>query len=118
MYLLKEGMIFQDTPAAKHVSASDLAKRQKGFTERKRLLESNPNLMISRTRLSVRNLGKEVTAFSLKRCGVLAVKRFWEEVENGGGRRGLEDVVIQEEVDEGREIPGKDRRIVVKQVRK
>ncbi|KAI8836641.1 hypothetical protein BC829DRAFT_436603 [Chytridium lagenaria] len=108
MYLLKEGMIFSKSDAAKGVPPVELEKRQKSYTERKRLLDTNPSLFISKTRLSVRNLGNKVTDAGLKRV--------LDEVAEGG-RKGLEKEVVDEEIEEGREKPGPDRRITLKQVK-
>ncbi|KAJ3208980.1 RNA recognition motif-containing protein [Dinochytrium kinnereticum] len=116
MYLLKEGAIFAKSDAAIGVNPAELEKRQKSFTERRRLLESNPNLFISKTRLSVRNLGPKVTDAGLKRVAILAVKRFWDEVSEGT-RKGLEKEVIDEEIEEGHEKPSSTRQIKLTQVK-
>ncbi|KAJ3331737.1 RNA recognition motif-containing protein [Blyttiomyces sp. JEL0837] len=113
MYLIKEGVIFPGTEAAEGISPTELSKRQKSFAERRRLLESNPNLFISRTRLSIRNLHPNVGDKFLRRAGILAVMRFWDEV-SARRRKGLEREVIEEEKEEGREVPSKERKILVK----
>ncbi|KAJ3104804.1 RNA recognition motif-containing protein [Phlyctochytrium planicorne] len=116
MYLLKEGMIYEKSDAAIGVPPLDLSKRQRSLTERKRLLDTNPSLFISRTRLSVRNLVTKVTDAGLKRAAILSVKRFWDEVKEGS-RKTLEKEVFDEEVEEGREKPGPDRQIKLVQVK-
>ncbi|KAI8609849.1 hypothetical protein BC830DRAFT_1173203 [Chytriomyces sp. MP71] len=113
MYLIKEGVIFQNSRESEGILPTELSKRQKSYTERKRLLASNPNLFLSRTRLSVRNLGLKVTEFSLKRAAILCVKRFWEEAKQRK-RKGLEDEVLEEDKQDGLEPPGSDRRIIIK----
>ncbi|KAJ3387509.1 RNA recognition motif-containing protein [Chytriomyces hyalinus] len=113
MYLIKEGVIFQNSKEAEGILPTELSKRQKSYTERKRLLASNPNLFLSRTRLSVRNLGLKVAEYGLKRAAILSVKRFWEEVK-ARKRKGLEEEVLEEDKQDGLEPPGTDRRIIVK----
>ncbi|KAJ3127671.1 RNA recognition motif-containing protein, partial [Irineochytrium annulatum] len=116
MHLLPEGLIRPNTPEARALTEPELVRRQKGYQERKRLLGSNPSLYVSRHRLSVRGLNNKVEDAALKRAAVLAVKRFWDEVE-AGKRKGLEEVVVEEELEEGRERPSGERRIKVKQAK-
>ncbi|KAI9346456.1 hypothetical protein BDR26DRAFT_916429 [Obelidium mucronatum] len=112
MYLIKEGVIFPNSKEADGILPTELSRRQKSYTERKRLLASNPNLYLSRTRLSIRNLNLKVTEDALKRAGVLSVKRFWEEVK-GRKRKGLEEEVLEEDKAEGHKPPGPDRSVKV-----
>ncbi|KAJ3298766.1 RNA recognition motif-containing protein [Rhizoclosmatium sp. JEL0117] len=112
MYLIKEGVIFPNSKEAVGILPTELSRRQKSYTERKRLLASNPNLYLSRTRLSIRNLNMKVTEDSLRRAGVLCVKRFWEEVK-ARKRKGLEEEVLDEDKAEGKAPPGTDRPIKV-----
>ncbi|KAJ3030256.1 UNVERIFIED_CONTAM: RNA recognition motif-containing protein [Siphonaria sp. JEL0065] len=116
MYLIKEGVIFPNSKEADGILPTELSRRQKSYTERKRLLATNPNLYLSRTRLSIRNLGLKVTEDSLKRAGILCVKRFWEEVK-GRKRKGLEEEVLEEEKAEGHKPPGLDRSVKVAKVK-
>ncbi|KAJ1559287.1 RNA recognition motif-containing protein, partial [Cladochytrium tenue] len=112
-YLLREGLVEPGTEAARGMPAEDLEKRQRSYTERRRLLQSNPNLYVSRTRLSVRNLPVRVDAPLLRRAAILAVCRFWEEVYDRQ-RSGLEKAVIDQELNEGKQTPGASRRVVIK----
>ncbi|KAJ3199879.1 RNA recognition motif-containing protein [Entophlyctis luteolus] len=112
MYLVKEGVIFPNSNEAVGLLPAEVSKRQKSYTERKRLLDKNPNLFISKTRLSVRNLGAKVSDLVLKRGAVLAVKRFWEDVK-AKKRKPLEDEVVLEDTEAGLEPPGRNRRIQV-----
>ncbi|KAJ3043879.1 RNA recognition motif-containing protein [Rhizophlyctis rosea] len=116
LYLMREGVIFPDSEAAKSLTPNEISKRQASYAERKRLLATNPNLFMSRTRLSVRNLGLKVDDRELKKVGLVAVKRFWEEVGRGE-REGLEEEVVEEERKEGRGVPGKGRKVNVKQAK-
>ncbi|KAJ1559815.1 RNA recognition motif-containing protein [Cladochytrium tenue] len=112
-YLLREGLVEPGTEAARGMPAEDLEKRQRSYTERRRLLQSNPNLYVSRTRLSVRNLPVRVDAPLLRRAAILAICRFWEEVYDRQ-RSGLEKAVIDQELNEGKQTPGASRRVVIK----
>ncbi|KAJ3412626.1 RNA recognition motif-containing protein [Chytridiales sp. JEL 0842] len=112
LYLMKEGVVFPNSKEAVGVSASELSKRQKSFAERRRLLETNPNLFISRTRLSVRNLHPKITDHLLRRMGILSVMRFREEASTGV-RTPLEQEVVDEELEAGLEKPEGNRRIQV-----
>lgn len=95
MYLITEGVIFPDSDAAKGMSPSELSRRQKSYAERKRLLALNPNLFMSKTRLSIRNLNLRVDDKLLQSAAQNAVSSFWEEVSEGK-REGLEPDVMEE----------------------
>ncbi|RKP18172.1 hypothetical protein ROZALSC1DRAFT_30102, partial [Rozella allomycis CSF55] len=80
-FLLKEGVIFPDSPAAKDLTPSELKRRMESFDERKRQLK-NPNFIVSKTRLSVRNLPLDVDETQLKllaRNSVMERKKLTEE---------------------------------------
>lgn len=95
MYLITEGVIFPDSDEAKGMSPSELSRRQKSYTERKRLLALNPNLFMSKTRLSIRNLNLKVDDKLLQSSAQNAVNSFWAEV-NEGKRESLESDVMEE----------------------
>ncbi|KAJ3153342.1 RNA recognition motif-containing protein [Geranomyces michiganensis] len=116
LYLMREGVVFPDTKAAETLTPAELAKRQTSFAERKRILATNPNLFISRTRLSVRNLGLKVDDKELKKVAMIAVRKFWDEVRKGL-REGMEPEVIKEELAEGRAEPSGSRRAVLSQAK-
>ncbi|KAI9340030.1 hypothetical protein DFJ73DRAFT_845792 [Zopfochytrium polystomum] len=113
MYLIREGLVLPESDAAVGVPVEELNKRQKSYTERKRLLDTNPNLMLSKVRLSVRNLDPMVSSLSLRRAAILAVKRFWEDVHQRA-RKGLEKEVMDEEIAQGRQVPGSSRKVMIK----
>ncbi|KAJ3182098.1 RNA recognition motif-containing protein [Geranomyces variabilis] len=116
LYLMREGVVFPDTKAAETLTPAELAKRQTSFAERKRILATNPNLFVSRTRLSVRNLGLKVDDKELKKVAGIAVRKFWDEVRKGL-REGMEPEVIKEELAEGRAEPSGLRRAVLSQAK-
>ncbi|KAH8829583.1 hypothetical protein DL96DRAFT_1792260 [Flagelloscypha sp. PMI_526] len=88
IYLLREGVIFPNSPAAATVSATDLGKRQSSFSARKTLLKTNPSLYVSKKRLSIRQIPLFVSERNLKRLAIHAVKQFEAEVKTGQ-RNGL-----------------------------
>ncbi|CED82368.1 Nucleolar protein fibrillarin NOP77 (RRM superfamily) [Phaffia rhodozyma] len=82
-YLMREGVIFANSPAAASLSEIELEKRQKSFNDRKTLLSSNPSLYISKTRLSIRQLPTFCTDRTLKRLAIHACREFDAEVGRG-----------------------------------
>ncbi|WWC87334.1 uncharacterized protein L201_002223 [Kwoniella dendrophila CBS 6074] len=79
-YLMREGVIFPNSPAAASLPEAEVEKRQASFNARKTLLRSNPSLYISKTRLSIRQLPLFATDRTLKRLGIYAVREFDNEV--------------------------------------
>ncbi|KAG5239011.1 RNA recognition motif-containing family protein [Salix suchowensis] len=72
LYLAKEGLILEGTPAAEGVSISDMAKRNRLQEDKMTKLRS-PNFHVSRTRLVVYNLPKSMTEKQLKKLFIDAV---------------------------------------------
>ncbi|KAA3454213.1 RNA-binding protein 28 isoform X1 [Gossypium australe] len=72
LYLAKEGLIVEGTPAAKDVSASDMEKRQM-LHEKKMTKLQSPNFHVSKTRLVIYNLPKSMTENELKQLCIEAV---------------------------------------------
>ncbi|KAJ3111761.1 RNA recognition motif-containing protein, partial [Nowakowskiella sp. JEL0407] len=101
LHLLSEGVIFPTSPLAQQIPAGEMSKRMKSYSERKRILKTNPNLSVSKTRVSVRNLEKSVGDSGLKAAARRAVELFWKDVESG--KRGfLEGEVVDEMVECGK----------------
>ncbi|XP_019449599.1 PREDICTED: RNA-binding protein 28-like isoform X2 [Lupinus angustifolius] len=73
LYLAKEGLILEGTPAAEGVSASDMLKRQELERKKKTKLQS-PNFHVSTTRLIIYNLPKSMSEKELKKLCIDAVK--------------------------------------------
>ncbi|CAL1711095.1 unnamed protein product [Somion occarium] len=115
LYLLREGLILPNTPAAQLLSATEVENRTQSFNARRALLRSNPSLYVSRTRLSVRQLPLFVSERMLKRLAIHAVRAFQAEVK-AGTRTGLtEDELTEivegpdEDEDESHSVKGKDK---------
>ncbi|KAI8970566.1 hypothetical protein BD414DRAFT_252504 [Trametes punicea] len=83
LYLLREGIILPNTPAAEALPPAEVEKRTQSFNARRALLRSNPSLFVSRTRLSVRQLPLFVTERMLKRLAIHAMRAFEAEVKEG-----------------------------------
>lgn len=83
LYLMREGVVFPDTPAAETMTPSELSKRQMSFSSRKKLVSSNPSLYISKTRLSIRNLPIKVNDSDLRALGMSSIAKFKNQVKAG-----------------------------------
>ncbi|KAF8992929.1 hypothetical protein BDQ17DRAFT_1368895 [Cyathus striatus] len=95
LYLLREGVILPNTPAADTLTPADVERRTSSFNARRALLKSNPSLFISRTRLSVRQIPVFVTERMLKRMALHAIKTFDAEVKKGT-RTGLTEDELED----------------------
>ncbi|CAG8498517.1 9630_t:CDS:2 [Diversispora eburnea] len=76
-------VIFPNTLDAESLPASEVNKRSASYTMRKNLLSKNPNLYISKIRLSIRNIPRMIDELHLKHLGKEAIKKFKVEVKNG-----------------------------------
>ncbi|KAG6901600.1 hypothetical protein C0995_010161 [Termitomyces sp. Mi166 len=83
IYLLREGVILPNTPAAGALSPQEVEQRTASFNARRQLLKSNPSLFISKTRLSVRQIPLFVSERLLKRLAIHAIKAFESEAKKG-----------------------------------
>ncbi|GMP37815.1 hypothetical protein CsSME_00009332 [Camellia sinensis var. sinensis] len=72
LYLAKEGLIVEGTPAAEGVSPSDMLKRQ-SLEKKKATKLQSPNFHVSKTRLIIYNIPKSMTEKVLKRLCMDAV---------------------------------------------
>ncbi|KAI9276260.1 hypothetical protein BY458DRAFT_532829 [Sporodiniella umbellata] len=81
LYLMREGVVFPDTPAAETMTPTELSKRQMSFSSRKKMVSNNPALYISKTRLSIRNLPITVDDKELKALGISSISKFKNEVK-------------------------------------
>ena len=64
--MLTEGRIKSNSDMYEKLSATEIAMREASAKQRKALVEKNPALHLSLTRLSVRNVPKFVTSKDLK----------------------------------------------------
>ncbi|KAL0958959.1 hypothetical protein HGRIS_014271 [Hohenbuehelia grisea] len=82
LYLLREGVILPNTPAAETLTPTEVERRTSSFNARRALLRSNPSLYISKTRLSVRQIPIFATERMLKRLSNHAVRAFKDDVKH------------------------------------
>jgi nucleolar protein 4 len=81
LYLLNEGKITPKSPLFKKLAPSDIAMRDTSAKQRKKLVETNPSLHLSLTRLSVRNIPRSLESKDLKALARQAVVGFASEVK-------------------------------------
>ncbi|OCL05985.1 RNA-binding domain-containing protein [Glonium stellatum] len=87
LYLLSEGTIPRDSPLYQKLSPSEITMREASAKQRKALIQSNPSLHLSLTRLSVRNIPRSVTSKDLKALAREAVVGFARDVKAGTRQR-------------------------------
>nr|VWO94873.1 Eukaryotic translation initiation factor 3 subunit G (eIF3g) (Eukaryotic translation initiation factor 3 RNA-binding subunit) (eIF-3 RNA-binding subunit) (Translation initiation factor eIF3 p33 subunit homolog) (eIF3 p33 homolog) [Ganoderma boninense] len=83
LYLLREGIILPNSPAADQLPPAEVEKRTQSFNARRALLRSNPSLFVSRTRLSVRQIPLFVSERMLKRLAIHSIRAFEKEAKEG-----------------------------------
>ena len=83
LYLLSEGNIPSNNPMYHKLSPSERALREASIKQRKSLIQNNPSLHLSLTRLSIRNIPRSITAKDLKFLAREAVVGFAAEVKAG-----------------------------------
>ncbi|KAF2083613.1 RNA-binding domain-containing protein [Saccharata proteae CBS 121410] len=98
LYLLSEGTIASNSPLYNSLSPSEVTMREASAKQRKMLIESNPSLHLSLTRLSVRNIPRSITSKDLKQLAREAVVGFATDVKEGKRQR-----LSREELERGAE---------------
>ncbi|KAG9634795.1 RNA-binding domain-containing protein, partial [Aureobasidium melanogenum] len=83
LYLLSEGTIPSNSPLYEQLPPSERTMREASAKQRKTLIESNPSLHLSLTRLSVRNIPRSVTSKDLKQLAREGVVGFATDVKEG-----------------------------------
>ena len=102
LYLLSEGTISSKSPLYKHLAPSEVKMREASAKQRQKLIESNPSLHLSLTRLSVRNIPRTITSKDLKALAREAVVGFATDVKSGS-RQPLSKEETEREAEEMRE---------------
>ncbi|RMZ79717.1 hypothetical protein DV738_g3185, partial [Chaetothyriales sp. CBS 135597] len=98
LYLLSEGTIPPSSPLYDKLGKAELDIRQSSAKQRQKLIKANPNLCLSLTRLSIRNLPRHVTSKDLKDLARKAVVGFATDV-----KAGLREPLSKEELKRGGE---------------
>lgn len=83
LYLLSEGTIASNSPLYESLAPSEQTMREASAKQRKTLIESNPSLHLSLTRLSIRNIPRTITSKDLKQLAREAVVGFATDVKEG-----------------------------------
>ncbi|KAH7041545.1 uncharacterized protein B0I36DRAFT_312999 [Microdochium trichocladiopsis] len=83
LYLLAEGQIPADSPLHRLLTPSEVQIRDQSAAQRKKLIQGNPSLHLSLTRLAVRNLPREMDSKTLKALAREAVVGFATDVKEG-----------------------------------
>jgi nucleolar protein 4 len=98
LYLLSEGTISASSKLYTQLGKAEIDVRESSAKQRQRLIKSNPNLCLSLTRLSVRNIPRGVGSKELKALAREAVVGFATDV-----KAGLRQPLNKEELRRGEE---------------
>lgn len=83
LYLLSEGTIPKSSPVFGLLTPSEIKMREASFNQRKKLLQANPTLHLSLTRLALRNIPRNIGSKELKALARQAVVGFAKDVKAG-----------------------------------
>ena len=83
LYLIAEGTIARGSPLYDKLGPTEINIREASAKQRQKIVKSNPSLHISLTRLSVRNIPRNVTSKELKALARQAVVGFAADVKAG-----------------------------------
>ena len=83
LFLLSEGAIPKNSPLYHKLSPGEIKLREASARQRKKLIESNPSLHLSLTRLAVRNIPFNLSSKDLKALARKAIVGFAEDVRQG-----------------------------------
>ncbi|SPN98341.1 related to nucleolar protein NOP4 (NOP77) [Cephalotrichum gorgonifer] len=83
LFLLSEGVITPSSPLFSLLAPSEIKMRDTSLAQRKKLVQSNPTLHISLTRLAIRNIPRNMTPKELKELARKAVVGFATDVKQG-----------------------------------
>lgn len=83
LYLLNEGVITPSSPLHTLLSPAEIRMRDASLAQRKKLVQSNPTLHLSLTRLAIRNIPRNLTPKQLKELARKAIVGFAVDVKEG-----------------------------------
>jgi nucleolar protein 4 len=83
LYLLSEGTVAAGTPLYDSLAPSEIKMREDSAKQRKKLIQNNPTLHLSLTRLSIRNLPRNIGSKELKALAREAAVGFAKDVKSG-----------------------------------
>lgn len=119
LYLLAEGVIPSNSPMFDLLTETEIHMRAASVAQRKKLVQGNPSLHVSLTRLALRNIPRNVGAKELKELARKAVVEFAKEVKEGkreplSKEENARDGADAKEKDQARKAKGKG---IVKQAK-
>ena len=83
LFLLSEGMIDKRSPLYNLLAPSEVKMREASLAQRKKLVQGNPTLHLSLTRLAIRNIPRNMTTKELKELARKAIVGFAVDVKEG-----------------------------------
>ncbi|KAK3375423.1 hypothetical protein B0H63DRAFT_278900 [Podospora didyma] len=83
LFLLAEGAISAGSPLFNKLAASEIKMREESAKQRKKMIQTNPALHLSLTRLALRNIPRNLTSKDLKALAREAVVGFAKDVKEG-----------------------------------
>ncbi|KAM0428243.1 hypothetical protein ACHAPT_007144 [Fusarium lateritium] len=83
LFLLTEGSIDRNSPIFNLLTEPEIRMRQASTAQRKKLVQGNPSLHVSLTRLALRNIPRNVGSKELKELARKAVVEFAKDVKAG-----------------------------------
>lgn len=83
LFLLQEGNIGPKSPLFKLLSETETRMRQVSAVQRKKMVEKNPSLHLSLTRLALRNIPRNIGSKELKDLARKAIVGFAKDVKEG-----------------------------------
>jgi len=83
LFLLSEGNILSSSPMYQKLSATEIQMREASAKQRKKMIQTNPSLHLSLTRLAIRNIPRAMTSKDLKALAREAIVGFAKDVKEG-----------------------------------
>ncbi|KAF4582887.1 RNA recognition motif containing protein [Ophiocordyceps camponoti-floridani] len=83
LFLLSEGAIGKNSPLFSLLSPVEVQMRQASAVQRRKMVQANPSLHLSLTRLAVRNMPRNVGSKELKELARKAIVGFAQDVKEG-----------------------------------
>ncbi|KAK4250521.1 hypothetical protein C7999DRAFT_28857 [Corynascus novoguineensis] len=83
LFLLSEGAITPKSPLYSKLTPTEIKMRETSAKQRKKMIESNPSLHLSLTRLAIRNIPHNLGSKELKALARRAVVEFAKDVKEG-----------------------------------
>lgn len=119
LYLLSEGTIASNSKLWEKLSPSERTMRDASAKQRRTLIESNPSLHLSLTRLSIRNIPRSIDSKELKSLAREAVVGFASDVKAGSRQKLSKEELARggDEMQEAERARKKSGKGVVKQAK-